>query len=63
MCKKQNHLQSKQTYLDCATPFEAAGSVVTVKRSPVSTRVKARDTARGTDKIQYGSVEATTRTR
>ncbi|MEI7796000.1 MAG: transposase, partial [Methylococcaceae bacterium] len=30
--------------------FEAAGSVVTVKRSLVSTRVKARDTARGTDK-------------
>ena len=50
MCKKQNHLQFNKITLDCITPFEAAGSVVTVKRSLVSTRVKARDTARGTDK-------------
>lgn len=42
--------------------FEAAGSAVTVKRSPVSKRVKARDIARGADNSQYGSVEATTRT-
>ena len=54
MCKKQTYLQSKQTELDCVTPFEAAGSVVTVKRSPVSKRVKARDTAKGTDILSSG---------
>ena len=34
--------------------FETAGSVVTVKRSPVSKRVKARDAAKGTDTISTG---------
>ena len=41
--------------------FEAAGSVVTVKRSPSSKRVKARGDAKGADILQFGSVEATTR--
>jgi hypothetical protein len=36
------------------TKFEAAGSVVTVKRSPVSKRVKARDAAKGTDILSSG---------
>ena len=47
--------------MDCVTPFEAAGSVVTVKRSPSSKRVKARGDAKGADILQFGSVEATTR--
>lgn len=34
--------------------FEAAGSVVTVKRSPVSKRVKVRDTAKETDILSSG---------
>ncbi len=34
--------------------FEAAGSAVTVKRSPVSKRVKARDTAKGADILSSG---------
>ena len=49
MCEKQTYLQSKPIIVRLCNQFEAAGSVVTVKRSPVSTRVKARDTARGTD--------------
>ena len=40
--------------MDCVTKFEAAGSVVTVKRSPVSKRVKARDTAKGIDILSSG---------
>ena len=36
------------------TIFEAAGSVATVKRSPVSKRVKARDAAKGTDTLSSG---------
>ncbi len=49
MCEKQTYLQSKPIIVSLCNQFEVADSVVTVKRSPVSTRVKARDTARGTD--------------
>ncbi len=49
MCEKQTYLQSKPIIVRLRNQFEAAGSVVTVKRSSVSTRVKARDTARGAD--------------
>ncbi len=34
--------------------FEAAGSVVTVKRSPSSKRVKARGDAKGADTLSSG---------
>jgi hypothetical protein len=55
MRKKQNNLQSKsQILLDCATLFEAAGSVVTVKRSPSSKRGKARGDAKGADILSSG---------
>ncbi len=54
MCKKRIILQSKQTVLDCVTLFEAAGSVVTVKRSPFSKRVKARGDAKGADILSSG---------
>ncbi len=49
MYEKQTYLQSKPIIVNLCNQFEVADSVVTVKRSPVSTRVKARDTARGTD--------------
>jgi len=49
-CVKANSFAIQTNSVDCVTQFEAAGSAVTVKRSPVSTRVKVRDTARGTDK-------------
>ena len=49
MCEKQTYLQSKPIIVRLCNQFEAAGSVVTVKRSPSSKRVKARGDARGTD--------------
>jgi hypothetical protein len=62
MCKKQTQFTIQTNSVDCVTQFEAAGSVVTVKRSPSSKRVKARGDAKGSDIFQFGSVEATTRT-
>jgi hypothetical protein len=52
--RKANLFTIQTNSVDCITPFEAAGSVVTVKRSPVSKRVKARDAAKGTDILSSG---------
>ena len=52
--RKANLFAIQTNSVDCITLFEAAGSVATVKRSLVSTRVKARDTARGTEKFSMG---------
>ena len=51
MRKKQTYLQCQTYIVGLLTKFEAAGSVVTVKRSPASTRVKARDVAKGSEAI------------
>ena len=54
MRKKQTYLQCQTYIVGLLTKFEAAGSVVTVKRSPASARVKARDVAKGADILSSG---------
>ena len=54
MRKKQTCMKCKTYIVGLLTKFEAAGSVVTVKRSPTSTRVKARDVAKGADILSSG---------
>ena len=54
MCEKQTYLQSKPIIVRLCNQFEAAGSVVTVKRSPCSKRVKARGDAKGADILSSG---------
>ena len=54
MRKKQTYLQCQTYIVGLLTKFEAAGSVVTVKRSPASIRVKARDVAKGADILSKG---------
>lgn len=57
VCPNCNHTENRDLHAShnikrfgLQQEFEAAGSVVTVKRSPVSTRVKAREIAKGTEK-------------
>ena len=54
MRKKQTYLQCESYIVGLLTKFEASGSVVTVKRSPASARVKARDVAKGADILSSG---------
>ena len=57
MRKKQTNLQCQTYIVGLLTKFEAAGSFVTVKRSPSSTRVKARDGAKGADILSSGQAK------